>query len=147
MAPFKTSLYTHKRVFTAWGMYMTLVSFNGFPSCNFMFTDIFSSHFIFWPFSTMTLISNFLTSVVSFFLYVEFDDSPLSPNDYLMSSSLFSYLTYPQNVAPIKRFPTSFSFSFPFFAQQSIDLWPIFPLLLHSPLKEVFILQTYHSHQ
>ena len=38
---------------------MTLVRFTIFPSCNFIFIEPFSSHFVFWPFPTMTSISHF----------------------------------------------------------------------------------------
>ena len=49
-----------QKVFTAWGTYMTLVSFTVCTSCSFVFTDTFILHLIVWPFPTVTLISNFL---------------------------------------------------------------------------------------
>ena len=65
--------------------------------------------------------------------------APLSPNHSLIYSSLSSSETSPHNVAPTKRFPESTSFYF-FFAQQSTALCPLFPQLLHSPLKLGFLL-------
>ena len=95
MAPFETSLDTLKRFFTAWGKYRTLVSLTVYPSCRFMFAEPFSSHFIFRPFPTVTLISHFLTSVVSFLLYGLCDDTLLSPNHYLWYYYLLSSWYYP----------------------------------------------------
>ena len=103
-----------KRFSTAWGTYRTLVRFTVCPSCNFMFTEPFSLHFIFWPFSTVTFISNFSTYFLSFVLYAMCDDAMLSPNHSLISSLLFPSWTYPNNVYPTKRFLMSSSSSFPF---------------------------------
>ena len=67
------------------------------------------------------------------------DEAPLSPNHYSLSSSLLYYCTSPYNVDPTKRLSESSSFSFPFFSQKSTALCPIFPQLLHSPLKRYFL--------
>ena len=122
VAPFKTSLDTLKRFFIAWGMYRNLVSFTICQSCSFIFADTFRSYFIFWPFTTVTLISHFSTSIMPLWLCVICDDVPLSPNHSLGSSSLFSSYTSPHNVDFMNSLSTSFSFSFPFFSQQSTSL-------------------------
>ena len=139
VAPFETSLDTLKILFTAWGAYTTLASFTIFPSCNFMFTEPFITHFVFWPFPTVTLISDFLTYVMSLFLYVMCDDAPMSPNHYSMSSSFFYSWNSPQNVDPMKRSLTSLLLSFLLFSRQSTALWPLFPQFSYSPLKRIFL--------
>ena len=107
VAPYDTCLDTLKSFFTDWGPYRTSVSYTVCPSCNFVFTEPFISHFIFWNFLTVTLISHFLTSVMFFFLYVMYDNSLLSLNNYLIYSSLFSSWTSPHNVAFTKTLSTS----------------------------------------
>ena len=120
-------------------MYRTLVSFTVCPSFSFMFTDSFRTHFIFWPFTTVTLILNFSTSVMSFFLCAMCDDASMSPNHYLGSYSLFYSWNSTYNVAPTKRLLTSLYFSFTFFAQQSTALLPFFPQFLHFLLNQGFL--------
>ena len=87
----------------------------------------------------MTLISHFWTFVISFFLYVMCNDSPLYPNHSPGSSSLLSYWTSPHNVDPTKRLSASPYFYFPFISQQPTSLWPIFPQLLHPHRSGVFL--------
>ena len=86
VAPFEISLDTLKMFFTAWVTYRTLLSFTIFPSFSFMFTEPFRFHLIFLPFPTLTLISHFSTSVMSFFMCVICYDAPQSPNHYSESS-------------------------------------------------------------
>ena len=65
--------------------------------------------------------------------------APLSLNHYFRYSFLSSSENSPQNVAPTNILSTLSSFSL-FFAQQPTALWPLFPQLLHCPLKWVFLL-------
>ena len=139
VAPFEMSLDTLKRCFIAWGTYRTSVSFTIFSSCSFMFTEPFSLHFIFCPFPTVTLISHFSTSVMSFFLCVVCDDALLSTNHSSGYCSFFSSCNYPHNVAPTNRLSTSSSFYVPLFSQQSTSLWPLFSHFLYSMLKRGFL--------
>ena len=74
MAPFDIGLDTLKMLLTAWGKYRTSVIFTVYSNFIFMFTKPFSSHFIFWPFPTVTFISHFSTSAMSFLLYILCND-------------------------------------------------------------------------
>ena len=139
VAPFDTGLEMLKRSFTDWVMYTTSVIFTVSPPYIFVLTKTFISHFIIWIFSHCHICFAFLRSIISFFLYAMLYGAPLSPNHSLIYSSLSSSETSPHNVAPTKRFPESTSFYF-FFAQQSTALCPLFPQLLHSPLKLGFLL-------
>ena len=139
VAHFYTSLDMLKKFLTDRGMYSTSVSFTVSPPCTLMFTRPFISHFILLPLPTDTLILHFLTSVMSFLLYVMYDDALLFPNHYLWYSSLESSWTSTQKVDPTKRLLTSLPFYLPLFAQQSTALCPIFPQLLHSPLNSGFL--------
>ena len=115
-------------------MYRTFVSFTVSLTFIFMFTETFRSHFIFWPFPNVTLISHILISFVYSFLYAVCNDTLISTSHYLRSSSLSSSKTYPHNLDPTKRLLTFSYFSF-LFSQQSTALCPLFPQLFHSPLK------------
>ena len=114
------------------------------PPFSFMLTIPLSSHFIFWPFPTVTSIFHYSMLVQLFFLCVVCDDAPLSTNHYSSYSSLLLSDISPHNLKPIKRFNTSSSFSFSF-GQQSTALWPFLPQLCYYPLKRGFTLFLFFS--
>ena len=124
--PLYSSLGTLKIFLTGWGTYITSVQLTIYPPCSFIFTVPFRSHFIFWPFPTVTSILNHLILVIFFFVYVICNDAMLSPNHSMRSSLLSLSETSPQNVAPTNRFSTSSSFCL-LFNQQSTTLWSFSP--------------------
>ena len=56
MAPFDISLETLKIFLTSWCKYRTSVNLTVYPPCRLLFTVTYISHFIFFPFTTVTSI-------------------------------------------------------------------------------------------
>ena len=59
MAPFDISLETLKIFLTYWANYRTSVNLTVYPSCKLIFTVTYISHFIFFPFTTITSILHY----------------------------------------------------------------------------------------
>ena len=111
VATFDKILKTTRRFLTTWVMYRTSFNLIVYPPCSLIFTVPLSSHFIFWPFTTITSIFHYSMLVKLFFVYVMWNYAPLHPNDSSRYSLLLLSETSPQNVEPTNRLSMSFSFS------------------------------------
>ena len=139
MDPFNISLEMLKRFLTSWVKYRTSVRLTVSPPFRLIFTLTYRSHFIFFPFTTVTSILNSSMFLCFFFVYVMCNDALLYTRHYLGYYSLSLFETSPQNMAPTNMLSTSSSFSFLLY-QPSTTLYSFSHNFLHSLLNQGFLL-------